>query len=207
MKKALAIALGGMMIFASCTKTEPTLQDEKPDNTQILTEEKPEEKPDSTQIVTEEDVQDEDSLMVGMPNPFSDFENLDDAIEQAGFAITLPESIPSGYVAKAYRTLNTGDKMLEIIYENENKEIRIRKGKGEKISGVYSRFPQISEININGKKVLLSGLNDKVQLAEWKNGTFSYSISATTYTRGDSAHDEGLLKEEMLSMVKDITTE
>ena len=68
--------------------------------------------------------------IIGMPNPFTDFDTLAEAEKQTGFDITLPDAIGSSD-KKIYRAMN--DEMLEVIYVNDEDETgRVRKARGHK---------------------------------------------------------------------------
>ena len=72
----------------------------------------------------------DDSDIIGMPNPFTDFDTLAEAEAQTGFDITLPDAIGSSN-NKIYRAMN--DEMLEVVYVNgEDETGRIRKARGHK---------------------------------------------------------------------------
>lgn len=53
--------------------------------------------------------------IIGMPNPFTDFDTLAEAEKQTGFYITLPDAIGSSD-KRIYRAMN--DEMLEVVYVN-----------------------------------------------------------------------------------------
>ena len=68
--------------------------------------------------------------IIGMPNPFTDFDTLAEAEKQTGFYITLPDAIGSSN-NKIYRAMN--DEMLEVVYVNgEDETGRVRKAHGYK---------------------------------------------------------------------------
>ena len=68
--------------------------------------------------------------IIGMPNPFTDFNTLAEAEKQTGFYITLPDAIGSSD-KRIYRAMN--DEMLEVVYVNgEDETGRIRKARGHK---------------------------------------------------------------------------
>ena len=53
--------------------------------------------------------------IIGMPNPFTDFDTLAEAEKQTGFYITLPDAIGSSD-KRIYRAMN--DEMFEVVYVN-----------------------------------------------------------------------------------------
>ncbi len=109
---------------------------------------------------------------VGMPNPFRDYVTASGMQEGAGFPIELPR------VKKAealYRAIP--GELAEVIYKRDGKEfLRIRKGKGEDVSGDYNRYPKTSQYDVKGKQVTMKGDGKKVRTATWKDGDFSYAV-------------------------------
>ena len=110
--------------------------------------------------------------LIGMPNPFHDYVTASGMQEGAGFAMTLPR------VKKAealYRAIP--GELAEVIYNRDGKEIlRVRKGKGEDVSGDYNRYAKVSSQDVKGKQVTMKGDGKKVRAAIWKEGDFSYAV-------------------------------
>ena len=129
---------------------------------------------------------------VGMPNPFTDNDTLEEAEKNAGFSIQVPDQI-SGVSATAFR--NLGQEMLEVIYYNGEQEVaRIRKGhENADNSGNYVGYPEIKNEKIGGLDVSLKEKDGKVVLAIWSDGAYSYSISLD---------EQGVSLEEMTALVK-----
>ncbi len=147
-----------------------------------------------------------DREMVGtqMQNPFEDFTSLKEAEQRAGFELKLPNNIPADYTATNYRVLINKSKLIEVIYKNGNKEICLRKGTLENISGVYTVFPRVKTIKLGNITVTLKGVADKIQLAEWKKNFFSFSINATEYDEKSFSIGGGVSEKQMLTMVEDM---
>ena len=129
---------------------------------------------------------------MGMPNPFTDNDTLEEAEKNAGFSIQVPEKI-GGVSATAFR--NSGQEMLEVIYYNGEQEVaRIRKGTGmEDISGDYTKYSDVKTEKIGDWDVTLKGNDGKVVLAVWNDGTYSYSISLD---------EQGVSLDEMTALVE-----
>lgn len=115
--------------------------------------------------------------IIGMPNPFTDFNTLAEAEKQTGFYITLPDAIGSSN-NKIYRAMN--DEMLEVIYVNgEDETGRIRKARGsEDISGDYNEYAETETVSVGGIDVLLKGDAGLVKLAVLTNDGYAYSVSS-----------------------------
>lgn len=129
---------------------------------------------------------------VGMPNPYTDNDTLEEAEKNAGFSIQMPDKI-GGVSATAFR--NLGQKMLEIIYYNGEQEVaRIRKSQeNADNSGNYVGYSEIKNEKIGGLDVSLKGNDGKVVLAIWNDGAYSYSISVD---------EQGVSLDEMTALVE-----
>ncbi len=128
--------------------------------------------------------------IIGMPNPFTDFDTLAEAEKQTGFYITLPDAIGSSD-KRIYRAMN--DEMLEVIYVNgEDETGRVRKARGsEDISGDYNEYAETETVSVGGVDVLLKGDAGLVKLAVWTNDGYTYSVSV----------EAGLSADEMTALV------
>lgn len=129
---------------------------------------------------------------VGMPNPFTDNDTLEEAEKNAGFSIQVPDQV-QGVSATAFR--NLGQEMLEVIYYNGEQEVaRIRKSQeNADNSGNYVGYPEIKNEKIGGLDVSLKGNAGKVVLAIWSDGAYSYSISVD---------EQGVSLDEMTALVE-----
>ena len=128
--------------------------------------------------------------IIGMPNPFTDFDTLAEAEAQTGFDITLPDAIDSSD-KRIYRAMN--DEMLEVIYVNgEDETGRVRKARGsEDISGDYNDYAETETMSVGGIDVLLKGDAGLVKLAVWTNDGYTYSVSS----------EAGMTADEMTALV------
>ena len=132
--------------------------------------------------------------IIGMPNPFTDFDTLAEAEKQTGFYITLPDAIGSSD-KRIYRAMN--DEMLEVIYVNgEDETGRIRKARGsEDISGDYNDYAETETVSVGGIDVLLKGDAGRVKLAVWTNDGYAYSVSS----------EAGMTADEMMALVSAVS--
>lgn len=132
--------------------------------------------------------------IIGMPNPFTDFDTLSEAEKQTGFYITLPDAIGSSD-KRIYRAMN--DEMLEVIYVNgEDETGRIRKARGsEDISGDYNDYAETETVSVGGIDVLLKGDAGLVKLAVWTNDGYAYSVSS----------EAGMTADEMMALVSAVS--
>ena len=132
--------------------------------------------------------------IIGMPNPFTDFDTLAEAEKQTGFYITLPDAIGRSD-KRIYRAMN--DEMLEVIYVNgEDETGRIRKARGsEDISGDYNDYAETETVSVGGIDVLLKGDAGLVKLAVWTNDGYAYSVSS----------EAGMTADEMMALVSAVS--
>ena len=131
-----------------------------------------------TETVKAERGENEES-MIGMPNPYTDHDNLKEAEEDAGFKIQIPDEI-QGVKAVAFR--NLGTEMLEVIYYDGDAEVaRVRKGTGaEDISGDYVIDSEVKTVEVGEKFVTIKKEAEDCYLAVWTDGDYSYSVSVQT---------------------------
>ncbi|HEX3075302.1 MAG TPA: hypothetical protein VHQ24_00385 [Lachnospiraceae bacterium] len=129
----------------------------------------------------EKEVASEETTQI--PNPFEDFDTIDEAEKSAGFEISDIKSIPDTYRLTAIRAVEND--LIEIIYKDGENEIRIRKAKGnEDISGDYNEYKDSNTVEINNASVTMKGNDGKVSVATWVDGDYSYSITANVGKEG-----------------------
>lgn len=113
------------------------------------------------------------------PSNYVDCDTLEEAIEMAGIEISIPEVI-KGYDDCTFRA-NKTDGMIEVIFQNDDDEIRFRKGLGdEDISGNYNNFSEKNEVELDGTVITMKGTDGKVNVAVWSKDGYAYSIDCTT---------------------------
>ena len=132
--------------------------------------------------------------VIGMPNPFTDFDTLAEAEKKTGLDITLPDAIGSSD-KRIYRAMN--DEMIEVIYMNgEDETGRVRKARGsEDISGDYNEYAETETVSVGGLDVLLKGDVGLVKLAVWTNDGYAYSVSS----------EAGMTADEMMVLVSAVS--
>ena len=126
--------------------------------------------PEVTKAVTETKTAEEQETVsetVGMPNPWTDCKNLNEAEDNVGFSITVPEKI-DGYT----RT------MIQTLDDQSDSTILIRKGIGsDDISGDYNTYNEKTQLDINKNQIMEQGNDGKVMLATWTDAGYTYSVS------------------------------
>lgn len=115
----------------------------------------------------------------------SSMESLSAAEETVGFTLTLPGSVtPENYVV-------INGTLLEVDFDGGY----IRKAEGkEDISGDYNAYDVTETKTADGKEVTLKGTADKIMLAIWNEGDYTYCVGVTA----------GTAEAEMLSMINEI---
>lgn len=173
MKKLITLTLCAIMAlsFAACSNNSPT-------------------KDDSQKQSIGKDIE--------VPNPWVECETIADAEKLAGFTVILPKTIPDGYTQKSIEA--TEDWMVQIIYENSKNQITFRQSKGnDDISGIYTEYKENNTLTIGTLKITAKGNGDKVNVATWTNGEYSFSISA-------NPDGEGLDNQAINNMISSMDT-
>ena len=128
---------------------------------------------------------------VQIANPFVECETLEAAAEIAGF--TIEASAPDWVEKTVIRAIK--DNMIEIIYKNSDKEIRVRKGSSEEdISGLYENFEVEENISIDDKTITIKGSENAVKVAIWEKDKYSFAVVAK----------DGIEREEMENIIQGI---
>ncbi len=132
--------------------------------------------------------------IVGMANPWEDQKTLKEAQDNAGFSITVPETI-DGYMQTMIQTLDK--EIIQVFYQEDgqsDKEILVRKGVGsDDISGDYNKYDEKTQLDIAGYQVTEQGNDGKVMLATWTDAGYTYSVSTP-----------GLSESEMENIIQQI---
>lgn len=116
-------------------------------------------------------------------NPFIDCESFEAAAEIAGFAITAPEGV-EGYPNRMIQAVEAD--MIQVFYTtgdmavSDTESVLLRKAVGsEDVSGDYNEYGEVSEQDVDGLTVTLKGDGERVYLAIWTDGDYSYSVSVS----------------------------
>ena len=123
------------------------------------------------------------SQVVAIGNPWSDWESIEEAEKAVGFSFELPAVIDDKCTAVAFRTMN--NELMEIIYRDEDREICVRKQKGEDldISGDYNQYDLCTEEHVGGATI--------VRYSNENNDAVRQLISFEGYSWSIVAGDEG----------------
>ena len=121
-------------------------------------------------------------------------ESMQQATELTGFTMRIPEG-KAPYTEKTISVI--GEDMIEVAYSKEEPfavGYSIRKARAEgDISGDFTEYPDIREVDFEGRKVTLKGEAGACSLALWEENGFSYAVKA---------QEKPMTEEEILEIVK-----
>lgn len=121
-------------------------------------------------------------------------ESMQQATELTGFTMSIPEG-KAPYTEKTISVI--GEDMIEVAYSKEEPfavGYSIRKARAEgDISGEFTEYPDIREVDFEGRKVTLKGEAGICSLALWEENGFSYVVKA---------QEKPMTEEEILEIVK-----
>ena len=138
----------------------------------------------------ERPIEEQASQTATIGNPWSDWNTIEEAESVIGFSFGLPEVIADSYDAVSIRTLT--DKLIEVVYRDDEFEVCVRKqkGEGQDISGDYNEYDTCTEENYNGGTITNyqnSNNNAVKQIISYKG--YSWSLVAPNGYWGDSNQD------------------
>ncbi len=134
---------------------------------------------------------DEDGVQI--PNPFVEYETVEDAKKVLAFNPKYPTSVPNEYKTEDISVMNNS--MLQIIYKDmKGTQITYRMEQGfEDISGDYNVYSNVKDIKIGDLTVKVR-LGDESSSAVWTNNGYSYSIFV----------DKGNAEKEITDMIASV---
>lgn len=137
-------------------------------------------------------------MSMQIANPWSEFDNLEEAETDAGVELTLPKSY-KGFNHRIYRAMH--GEMIEVIYQDADGQegFRIRKSRGSgDISGDYNSYAQKKTLEIGDRFVETRGNGDEIAVATWSSlsPNLSYAICV--------AEDQHFTEDDIRSLVKTI---
>ena len=120
--------------------------------------------------------------------------SMQQATELTGFTMRIPED-KAPYTEKTISVI--GEDMIEVAYYKEEPfavGYSIRKARAEgDISGDFTEYPDVREVDFEGRKVTLKGEAGIFSLAIWEENGFSYAVKA---------QEKPMTEEEILEIVK-----
>lgn len=121
------------------------------------------------------------SASVGMPTPFTNYPNLEEAHEAMEIDFKAPGTMPEGFMPDSFSVWN--DKSIaQIIYMNGEDQITYRVSPTlapSEITGDHTEYPSQKDITVEDTQVSCKGNDeDAVLVATWQEDGLTYSISS-----------------------------
>ena len=120
--------------------------------------------------------------------------SMQQATELTGFTMRIPEG-KAPYTEKTISVI--GEDMIAVAYSKEEPfavGYSVRKARAEgDISGDFTEYPDIREVDFEGRKVKLKGEAGTCSLALWEENGFGYAVKA---------QEKPMTEEEILEIVK-----
>lgn len=124
-------------------------------------------------VITIKTDNDNDDEIIGMPNPFVEYKTVDEAQKVLPFSAVVPSNV------KGYELTNVSvmsNEMLQLIYENGDKELTYRMEKGsDDISGDYNVYKDIKTVKVGDVEVKVRK-SEETMSAIWTNGDLTFSL-------------------------------
>lgn len=113
----------------------------------------------------------------------AEHESLEEAENAAGIELELPQEI-SGAKPTLYLTWYESEYIEAVYTDGEGEEAaRVRKAAGdEDISGDYNDYEETNTAELDGITVTFKGDSEKIMLAVWQNGGYTYAVSVSAGT-------------------------
>ena len=142
-----------------------------------------------------------DEPMTGMANPWTETEDLAEAIEGSGIEFDPPveESLPVPEFEMNFWKYLYMDGTIEARYENVDNEMIIRASTelaGTDLSGAYNEYTEEWEENFKGLAVTCRGDGETVNCATFGSGEVNFSV---TFNAGEEGR--GITVDELQSLV------
>lgn len=126
---------------------------------------------------------------IEIANPFITCETMDEAAQVAGFSMELPHWVQCSTI----RAIESS--MIEVVDQDGQEPLTLRKGIGtQDISGDYGTYSDTTIEYVNDCTVTLKGSHDKVMVAAWNSGDYTYAVRT----------ESGLDHDTMVSIVSEI---
>lgn len=128
---------------------------------------------------TEGTIETADNSMGGstqIPNPFVEYETIEEADDHVDFELKLPNNVSEEYELVNISVIE--NELVQLVYDNGKTELIYRQAMGiEDVSGDYSVYNEVNTEMIGDDVVTLSGEDSKIKLAIWSEGICSYSLN------------------------------
>ncbi len=127
-----------------------------------------------------------------IPNPFTEYETIDEALKAVNFNALYPANAPEGYEVSDIFVMS--GEMLQIVYKNADNEIiyRTQKGTGD-ISGDYNTFKSTQVLKV-GDITASVRTSDNGMSVIWTSNGLTYSVYS----------DKALTNESISSIISSV---
>lgn len=181
MNKFITITLCGTLLLSLTACSVSSLQKENTKDDGV--------KKESMGIRTDEDI-------TQIPNPFIEYQTIQEAEETAGFQAMLPAKLPEGYTQNTIYAIEND--LIEVNYLKGEDEICFRQAQGDSdISGDYREYDEMNTIMMDELEITTKGNNGKVNVATWRNGDYTFAINVNSL-------EDGMQKDIIIDMIKSI---
>lgn len=124
-------------------------------------------------VITIKTDNDNDDEIIGMPSPFVEYKTVDEAQKVLPFSAVVPSNV-KGYELENVSVMS--NEMLQLIYENDDKELTYRMEKGsDDISGDYNVYKDIKTVKVGDIEVKVRK-SEETMSAIWTNGDLTFSL-------------------------------
>lgn len=108
-------------------------------------------------------------------NPIEQQKNIEELRQVLPFELKAPTLLPKGYKADGVATINKV--VAQIRFSKKGATIMYRMAQGtEDISGDSRNYTGDVSQEVNGMQLRMRGDNDRVSVATWNDGTYTYSL-------------------------------
>ena len=140
----------------------------------------------------------EDKPLIGLPNPWTVTDSLEEAVRISGIALDPPaaEALPKNMQLQCFRAM---DGTIEADYADGEDELTIRasrKNEGYALAGDYNKYSTEWKENIKGLSVRCLGNGERINVAVFGRGALAFSLTANPGREGT-----GLTAGELKSIV------
>ncbi|GMQ57012.1 hypothetical protein AN1V17_14060 [Vallitalea sediminicola] len=126
-------------------------------------------------------------------NPYIEYNDIESAEEILGYDIMIPTIIPEDYTISNIVIIDNN--ILSINYETVSEKITYRTSKGnDEISGDFTNYEDVNQIEIDTKNITLKGNDNKIHLVSWNYDEQVFSIYS----------DQGLSQDQVINIIENI---
>lgn len=118
----------------------------------------------------------EDNVAIG--NEITECQDIAELSQYAGFKMNEITDIPFDIVEHTYTWLFDEIAQIEYVGNSNTITYRVARSEGD-ISGDYNTYTKIREEMVESNRVTMKGSEDKVYVAIWQSGEYSYAVCSS----------------------------